>query len=78
MYLGAKVINNFWKSTVSYKIKEMFVTLQGEGARAGRIAVFCRFSGCNLWSGREKDRSSAVCDFCDTDFICVDGVGGGK
>ena len=78
MYLGAKAINNFWKSAVSYKIKEMFVTLQGEGARAGRIAVFCRFSGCNLWSGREKDRNSAVCDFCDTDFIGVDGVGGGK
>lgn len=56
----------------------MFHTLQGEGAQSGRAAVFCRFSGCNLWSGREKDRASAVCQFCDTDFIGTDGHGGGK
>jgi len=63
---------------MSYSVKEIFYTLQGEGAQAGRPAVFCRFSGCNLWSGRESDRGSAVCRFCDTDFIGVDGVGGGK
>jgi len=61
-----------------YAVKEMFYTLQGEGAQAGRASVFCRFAGCNLWSGREQDRSSAVCTFCDTDFIGVDGQGGGK
>lgn len=61
-----------------YSIKEMFYTLQGEGARAGRAAVFCRFAGCNLWSGREQDREKAVCDFCDTDFVGVDGQNGGK
>src|SRR5215468_8495119 len=59
-------------------VKEIFKTLQGEGAQAGRAAVFCRFSGCNLWSGREQDRSSAVCRFCDTDFVGMDGPGGGK
>jgi len=64
--------------TLTYSIKEMFYTLQGEGAHAGRPAVFCRFSGCNLWSGREQDRSSAICRFCDTDFIGNDGEGGGK
>jgi 7-carboxy-7-deazaguanine synthase len=63
---------------VTYSIKEMFYTLQGEGAHAGRPAVFCRFSGCNLWSGRESDRASAVCTFCDTDFVGTDGDGGGK
>ena len=63
---------------MSYKVKEVFYTLQGEGANAGRAAVFCRFAGCNLWSGREKDRDSAVCDFCDTDFVGVDGPGGGS
>jgi 7-carboxy-7-deazaguanine synthase (Cx14CxxC type) len=63
---------------MSYSVKEIFYTLQGEGAHAGRPAVFCRFSGCNLWSGREQDRASAVCKFCDTDFIGVDGPGGGK
>jgi len=63
---------------MTYAVKEIFYTLQGEGAHAGRPAVFCRFSGCNLWSGREQDRSSAVCQFCDTDFIGVNGVGGGK
>lgn len=61
-----------------YTIKELFPTLQGEGAHAGRAAVFCRFAGCNLWSGREEDRASAVCQFCDTDFVGSDGDGGGK
>lgn len=61
-----------------YSVKEMFYTLQGEGAHAGRPAVFCRFAGCNLWSGREQDRIKAVCDFCDTDFIGTDGQNGGK
>jgi 7-carboxy-7-deazaguanine synthase (Cx14CxxC type) len=61
-----------------YKIKEIFYTLQGEGANAGKAAVFCRFAGCNLWSGREKDRSSAICQFCDTDFVGTDGTRGGK
>lgn len=63
---------------MSYSVKEIFYTLQGEGHHAGRPAVFCRFSGCNLWSGREQDRSSAICQFCDTDFIGQDGVNGGK
>jgi len=63
---------------MSYAIKEIFYTLQGEGAQAGRAAVFCRFAGCNLWSGRESDRASAVCQFCDTDFVGVNGTGGGK
>jgi len=63
---------------MSYSIKEIFYTLQGEGAQAGRAAVFCRFSGCNLWSGREGDRTNAVCQFCDTDFVGVDGKNGGK
>jgi 7-carboxy-7-deazaguanine synthase (Cx14CxxC type) len=61
-----------------YLVKEAFYTLQGEGANAGRAAVFCRFSGCNLWTGREVNRASAVCQFCDTDFVGTDGVGGGK
>ena len=65
-------------ASVTYSIKEMFYTLQGEGAHAGRPAVFCRFSGCNLWTGRESDRASAVCQFCDTDFVGTDGEGGGK
>jgi 7-carboxy-7-deazaguanine synthase len=63
---------------VSYAVKEIFLTLQGEGAHAGRAAVFCRFSGCNLWSGREQDRSSATCQFCDTDFVGTDGTLGGR
>ena len=63
---------------MSYRIKEIFYTLQGEGKHTGRPAVFCRFSGCNLWSGREEDRRSAVCRFCDTDFVGVDGPGGGS
>lgn len=63
---------------MSYAVKEMFKTLQGEGAQAGRAAVFCRFAGCNLWSGREEDRAEAVCRFCDTDFVGMDGEGGGR
>ena len=63
---------------MSYSVKEIFYTLQGEGANTGRPAVFCRFAGCNLWSGREEDRASAVCQFCDTQFVGVDGAGGGK
>jgi 7-carboxy-7-deazaguanine synthase (Cx14CxxC type) len=63
---------------MSYAVKEIFYTLQGEGANAGRPAVFCRFAGCNLWSGREADRATAVCTFCDTDFVGTDGSGGGK
>ncbi len=63
---------------MTYAVKEMFYTLQGEGAQAGRASVFCRFAGCNLWNGREEDRASAVCNFCDTDFVGTDGVGGGK
>lgn len=61
-----------------YKIKEAFLTLQGEGAQTGRPAVFCRFTGCNLWSGREKDREGSVCTFCDTDFVGTDGQNGGR
>jgi 7-carboxy-7-deazaguanine synthase (Cx14CxxC type) len=61
-----------------YAVKEIFYTLQGEGANAGRPAVFCRFAGCNLWSGREADRAKAVCQFCDTDFVGTDGEGGGR
>ena len=63
---------------MTYSVKEIFYTLQGEGANTGRPAVFCRFSGCNLWSGLEKDRANAICNFCDTDFVGVDGDGGGK
>lgn len=63
---------------MSYAVKEIFLTLQGEGGQAGRPAVFCRFAGCNLWSGREADRASAVCTFCDTDFVGMDGAGGGR
>lgn len=63
---------------MSYAVKEIFLTLQGEGGQAGRPAVFCRFTGCNLWSGREQDRAAAVCNFCDTDFVGMDGPGGGR
>jgi 7-carboxy-7-deazaguanine synthase (Cx14CxxC type) len=63
---------------VTYAVKEIFKTLQGEGGHAGRAAVFCRFAGCNLWSGREDDRAEAVCRFCDTDFVGIDGPGGGR
>ncbi len=63
---------------MTYAVKEIFYTLQGEGAQAGRAAVFCRFAGCNLWNGREDGRAEAVCRFCDTDFVGVDGEGGGR
>ncbi|HVY17878.1 MAG TPA: 7-carboxy-7-deazaguanine synthase [Rhodopila sp.] len=63
---------------MSYAVKEIFYTLQGEGAQAGRPAVFCRFAGCNLWSGREQDRAEAICRFCDTDFVGTEGTGGGR
>jgi 7-carboxy-7-deazaguanine synthase (Cx14CxxC type) len=63
---------------MSYAVKEMFYSLQGEGRHAGRAAVFCRFAGCNLWSGRERDRATAACNFCDTDFVGVNGDGGGR
>ncbi len=63
---------------MSYAVKEIFYTLQGEGAQTGRPAVFCRFAGCNLWSGREGDRETAICGFCDTDFVGTDGPGGGR
>lgn len=63
---------------MTYSVKEIFYTLQGEGLRAGRPAVFCRFAGCNLWTGREEDRSRAICQFCDTDFVGTDGTLGGK
>jgi 7-carboxy-7-deazaguanine synthase (Cx14CxxC type) len=63
---------------MSYAVKEIFYTLQGEGAQAGRAAVFCRFAGCNLWSGREEDRASAICRFCDTDFVGTEGLDGGR
>jgi len=63
---------------MSYAVKELFYTLQGEGAQTGRAAVFCRFAGCNLWTGREEDRAEAVCTFCDTEFVGTDGPGGGR
>src|SRR6201987_5830268 len=63
---------------MSYAVKSIFYTLQGEGANAGTPAVFCRFAGCNLWSGREADRATAACDFCDTDFVGIDGQGGAR
>ena len=63
---------------MTYSVKEIYYTLQGEGGQAGRAAVFCRFAGCNLWTGREEDRGKAVCQFCDTDFVGTDGPGGGK
>src|SRR5262249_1500211 len=63
---------------MAYTVKEIFYTLQGEGANTGRPAVFCRFAGCNLWSGRETDRDRAICNFCDTDFVGTDGAGGGR
>ena len=64
--------------SLSYAVKEIFLTLQGEGAHAGRASVFCRFAGCNLWTGREQDRAAAVCQFCDTDFVGMDGTLGGR
>src|ERR1051325_8477054 len=77
-HCGRPVPVNRRGDLVSYAVKEIFLTLQGEGAHAGRAAVFCRFAGCNLWSGREQDRESAVCQFCDTDFVGTDGVRGGR
>jgi 7-carboxy-7-deazaguanine synthase len=75
-----QLVDSAWAGTRvgKYAVKEIFLTLQGEGANAGRAAVFCRFSGCNLWSGQEKDRGLAVCSFCDTDFVGMDGPGGGS
>src|SRR3982751_2497567 len=67
-----------YRIKVAYSVKEIFYTLQGEGANAGRAAVFCRFAGCNLWSGHEKDRDTAICRFCDTDFVGTNGTGGGR
>ena len=61
----------------SYRLKEIYYTIQGEGRNTGQAAVFCRFAGCNLWNGREKDRENAICTFCDTDFVGTDGLGGG-
>src|SRR3954471_5335428 len=66
------------REEMSYAVKEIFYTLQGEGALTGRPSVFCRFAGCNLWSGREEDRADAVCRFCDTDFVGIDGTNGGR
>jgi 7-carboxy-7-deazaguanine synthase (Cx14CxxC type) len=63
---------------MAYSVKEIYLTLQGEGAQTGRVAVFCRFAGCNLWTGREADREAATCQFCDTDFVGTDGPGGGR
>src|ERR1700757_452031 len=63
---------------MTYRVKEIYYTLQGEGTHAGRAAVFCRFTNCNLWTGREKDRARAICQFCDTDFVGTDGPGGGR
>ncbi|WP_421787749.1 7-carboxy-7-deazaguanine synthase [Hyphobacterium sp.] len=63
---------------MTYSVKEIFLTVQGEGGQAGRPAVFCRFAGCNLWSGLERDRATAICNFCDTEFVGTDGAGGGK
>lgn len=71
-------LNSFEIKIMSYAVKEIFLTLQGEGYFAGRTAVFCRFSGCNLWSGQENDRANAICQFCDTDFVGMDGSGGGR
>jgi 7-carboxy-7-deazaguanine synthase len=71
-------IVSYWRKNVTYSVKEIFYTLQGEGTHAGRPAVFCRFSGCNLWTGREEDRATATCQFCDTDFVGTDGELGGK
>jgi 7-carboxy-7-deazaguanine synthase len=68
----------FRSDLMTYAVKEIYYTLQGEGGQAGRAAVFCRFAGCNLWTGREEDRADAVCQFCDTDFVGTNGPGGGK
>ena len=76
--LGGQVPRGVVGADMTYAVKEVFYTLQGEGGHAGRAAVFCRFAGCNLWSGREQDRTDAVCRFCDTEFVGTDGSGGGK
>src|SRR5436305_8641308 len=75
---GRRVQRSLKGDLVSYTVKEIFLTLQGEGAHAGRAAVFCRFAGCTLWSGREQDRATATCRFCDTDFVGTDGTLGGR
>ena len=75
---GACILRRKRQIARMYAVKEIYYTLQGEGAQAGRPAVFCRFAGCNLWSGREQDREAAACNFCDTDFVGTDGPGGGK
>ena len=71
-------VSSIHARVLGYSVKEIFYTLQGEGARTGRAAVFCRFAGCNLWTGREQDRAGAVCRFCDTEFVGTDGLGGGR
>jgi 7-carboxy-7-deazaguanine synthase (Cx14CxxC type) len=80
--MGRDLVKSRRRSTgevaMSFTVKEIFYTLQGEGAQAGRAAVFCRFTGCNLWTGLEKDRAAAICNFCDTDFVGFDGEGGGR
>src|SRR5918912_799545 len=73
-----RLLEVFEGDLVSYAVKEIFLTLQGEGAHTGRTAVFCRFAGCNLWSGREQDRAAATCQFCDTDFVGTNGTLGGR
>src|SRR5690242_13035303 len=77
-YLNFYNYSGYRSLGLTYSVKEIFYTLQGEGNHVGRAAVFCRFAGCNLWSGREADRSSAVCQFCDTDFVGTDGTLGGR
>jgi 7-carboxy-7-deazaguanine synthase len=77
-FMGYRTASTTDLETMTYSVKELFYTLQGEGANSGTPAVFCRFSGCNLWSGREEDRATAVCKFCDTDFVGTNGTGGGK
>src|SRR5688572_23749934 len=75
---GSGAVPRGARGRMSYAVKEAFYSLQGEGANVGRPAVFCRFTGCNLWSGREQDRAGAICTFCDTDFVGTDGDGGGR
>ncbi len=76
---GSEVVTcQDWRAEMSYTVKEVFLTLQGEGCQTGRVAVFCRFSGCNLWNGRAADRQAALCSFCDTDFVGTDGKNGGR
>src|SRR5437762_7121313 len=77
-FLGREQPRSANLNPMAYSVKEIYYTLQGEGAQAGRAAVFCRFAGCNLWSGREQDRATAICTFCDTDFVGMDGTGGSR